>query len=64
MYQLLHYRGDLTKAAKPGMLLGYDAVYMPYEVLDAEYDPELNQTTVHLQSASADALRAAMNQEA
>jgi hypothetical protein len=58
-YGLLHYRGDLTKTALPGNLLGHDELYRPYVIIDAEYDAAEDRTTVHVQTASAEELRQA-----
>ena len=57
MYENLNYKGDLTSVVRPGMLLGYDEVYNHWEVIDAEYDPEENRTTVRLQYATEETLK-------
>lgn len=59
-FGLLHYRGDVTGAhlAQPGSLLGCDEAGRPFEVIDAEYDPAADGTSVHLQFATPDTLRA------
>lgn len=61
-YGVLHYSGDLTgsEGLHPGGILGHDELGRPYEVLDAEYDAATNRTTVNLQYATADNLRAAL----
>lgn len=60
MYGLLHYRGDVTKVAVPGRVCGESAFRIPYEVIESEYDPAANLTTVHLQHASAETMRKLM----
>lgn len=61
-YEQLHYRGNVTGAdrAQPGQILGHDELGRPYEVLDAEYEPDSGRTTVNLQYATPDNLRAAL----
>jgi hypothetical protein len=61
-YGLLHYPGDVTAGARPGMVLGCDELGRPYEVLDAEYDSATDRTSVHLQYASPDNVRAHLTQ--
>lgn len=70
-YRVLHYRGDRTVIAtgipvpRPDtgpvrtvpLEFGSDALGAPYEVLDADYDPATDLTTVHLQPATADTRR-------
>ena len=63
-YEVLHYRGDLTHDALPGVLLGFDELGRRYEVLDAEYDAEIDRTTVHLQYATEETLRTALGSAA
>lgn len=58
-YGLLHYRGDVTGAAVAGQLLGCDEVFRPYVITDAEYQPEVDMTTVWVQTASGDEIKAA-----
>ena len=57
-YEALHYRGDVSGAqgAVPGRLLGYDELFQPWEVLDAEQDPDTGVWTVNLQDAGHEAL--------
>jgi hypothetical protein len=64
-YEVLHYRGNVTGSdtAQPGALLGADEFGRPYEVIDAEYDPDSDRTTVQLQYASPESIRAAMDGE-
>ncbi len=60
-YEILHYRGDLTGQflldgdieddTQPRTILGGDETTRPYEVFDAEYDPDPDLTTVHLRYA-------------
>lgn len=57
MYKMLNYRGDLTRTAEVGMILGEDEFGRPYEIIDADYDAESNMTQVHLQYATEDSLR-------
>lgn len=71
MYGALHYRGDrrplgtgLKVLRSDGgaertvpVLLGADATGLPYEVLDVDYDAELDRSTVHLGPASPDTVR-------
>lgn len=71
-YEVLHYPGDVraSEDCQPGRLLGVNEVGHPWEVIDAEYEPPLpsetrrghyrGHTTVHLQTASASALRVAL----
>jgi hypothetical protein len=58
-YELLHYRGDVTSRALVGQILGCDEFGRPFEIIDAEYQPEVDTTTVFLQYATAETLRAA-----
>lgn len=58
-YGLLHYLGDLTPTITPGHLLGHDELYRPFAIIDAEYDAASDRTTVHLQTATAEQLKAA-----
>lgn len=58
-YGLLHYRGDLTANVCEGKLLGHDELYRPYVITEAEYDSSIDVTTVWLETASGDALKAA-----
>jgi hypothetical protein len=60
MYGLLHYPGDVTHLAVPGRVLGESAFRIPYEVIDSEYDPDTDLTTVNLQHASAETMRRLM----
>lgn len=60
MYGLLHYRGDVTHLAVPGRVVGESAFQIPYEVIDSEYDPDTDLTTVNLQHASAETMRTLM----
>lgn len=60
MYGLLHYRGDVTHLAVPGRVVGESAFAIPYEVIDSEYNPETDLTTVNLQHASAETMRTLM----
>lgn len=71
-YQLLRYRGDAAAAARPGDVLGCDDLGRPYEVVDAEVEVRYcngrshgtcechghTRTTVHLQYATPDSIRA------
>jgi hypothetical protein len=61
MYEVLHYHGDLTKVAEPGMLMGPDfGTRRIFEILDAEYDAEQDRTTVNLRTPpSYEAMQAA-----
>ena len=59
-YEALHYRGDVEEAASNGELLGYDEGGRPYAVIDAEYQPESDTTTVFLQYATPEQIQAAM----
>lgn len=60
MYELLHYRGRMAaRTVVPGTLLGCDEMFRPYEVIDAEYDPWFNISTVHLQLATVEGLKRA-----
>lgn len=66
-YEVLHYPGDLTgrEELAPGRLLAHDEVGRPYEVIDTEYEPGdwpdwPGRTTVNLQYAGSDALKAEM----
>lgn len=58
-YGLLHYRGDHTGTALAGRLLGHDEMFRPYVVTDAEYQPEVDVTTVWVQTATGDEIKAA-----
>ena len=58
-YEVLHYRGDLTLDVREGQILGCDEVGRPYMTTDAEYDASTDTTTVFLEYASTEALRAA-----
>lgn len=57
MYGLLHYRGDVTHLAVPGRVLGQSAAMIPFEVTEAEYQPDVDTTTVFLQNASPETMR-------
>jgi hypothetical protein len=56
----LHYKGDKTQneAVQPGKLFGRDETFRLMEVIDTEYDPTTDRTTVHLQWARPETLRA------
>lgn len=69
-YPTLTYPGDATKSeqAQPGQLLGWDELFTPYEVLDAEWIPgggeiactcdrEISHTHVFLQRARPETMR-------
>lgn len=58
-YGLLHYRRDITSSVREGQILGCDEVGRPYAVLDAEYEPQTDMTTVHLAYATAEQIKAA-----
>jgi hypothetical protein len=58
-YEILHYRGAVEKGVSAGQLLGYDEVGRPYAVIDAEYQPEVDITTIFLQYATPEQIRAA-----
>ena len=74
-YGMLVYPGNVTGSddAQPGRLLGVNEAGMPWEVLDAEFRPSTDEepcgpdcertwghTHVQLQTASVDAMRAAI----
>jgi hypothetical protein len=56
-YEVLHYPGDVTARVHTGQIFGCDDFGRPYEVIDAEY--QHGHTTVHLQYATTETLRAA-----
>lgn len=58
-YGLLHFRGDLRQYLREGQILGHDEEFRPFAVIDADYDADANQTTVQLQTATAEQLKAA-----
>jgi hypothetical protein len=70
-YEALHYPRDLTEHEnlQPGRILGHDEIGRPYEVIDAELEivwpqgqdaPSRARTTVNLQYAGTEALKAEM----
>lgn len=60
MYGLLHYPGDLTGDVVPGQLCGWDEAMRPFAVIDAEYQPEVDTTTVFLQYATPEQIKVAL----
>ncbi len=60
-YEMLHYRADLRDhpEAQPGALLGNNEIGWPWQVIDCEYAG--GRTTVHLQTATPEAVQKAMH---
>ena len=56
MYHVLHYKGRVDPLDE-GEILGYDEVGREFEVIDCEYDPDTDRTTVNLQYATVESLR-------
>lgn len=56
-YRALHFAGDVRESVHADGCLGMTEAFVPYEVLDVEYDPTADRSTVHLQPAGPDVMR-------
>jgi hypothetical protein len=60
-FRVLHFAADVRSSVHEDGCLGMSEDFIPYEVLDVEFDPATTRSTVHLQPARAEVLRAGLS---